>query len=65
MLRQLAREGKAILAISSDLPETLIISDRIAVMRQGQLKGILPVNEADEEKIMVLAASADLEGEAA
>jgi ABC-type sugar transport system ATPase subunit len=65
MLRQLAREGKAILAISSDLPETLIISDRIAMMRQGQLKGILPVAEADEEKIMVLAASAEKEGEAA
>jgi ABC-type sugar transport system ATPase subunit len=64
MLRQLAREGKAILAISSDLPETLIISDRIAVMRQGQLKGILPVDEADEERIMVLAASATQEGEA-
>jgi ABC-type sugar transport system ATPase subunit len=65
MLRQLAREGKAILAISSDLPETLIISDRIAMMRQGQLKGILPVAEADEEKIMVLAAGAEKEGEAA
>jgi len=65
MLRQLAREGKAILAISSDLPETLIISDRIAVMRQGQLKGVLPVAGADEEKIMVLAAGADQEGEAA
>ncbi len=65
MLRQLAREGKAILAISSDLPETLIISDRVAVMRQGQLKGILPVIEANEENIMILAASADQEGEAA
>jgi ABC-type sugar transport system ATPase subunit len=63
MLRQLARQGKAILAISSDLPETLIISDRIAVMRQGQLKSILPVADADEEKIMVLAAGADQEGE--
>jgi ribose transport system ATP-binding protein len=65
LLRQLAREGKAILAISSDLPETLIISDRIAVMRKGRLQGILPVTEADEEGIMVLAASAAQEGEAA
>lgn len=63
LLRQLAREGKAILAISSDLPETLIISDRIAVMRQGQLKAILPVGEADEERIMVLAAGGTQEGE--
>jgi ABC-type sugar transport system ATPase subunit len=64
LLRQLAREGKAILVISSDLPETLIISDRIAVMRKGRIRGILPVAEADEEGIMVLAAAATIEGEA-
>ena len=63
LLRQLAREGKAILAISSDLPETLIISDRIAVMGQGRLKGILPIDKADEERIMVLAAGVAQEGE--
>ena len=63
LLRQLAREGKAILVISSDLPETLIISDRIAVMRKGRLEGILPVEEADEERIMVLAAGVAQEGE--
>ncbi len=55
-LRQLAAEGKAIMAISSDLPETLIISDRIAVMRKGRLVGIVPQAEATEERIMQLAA---------
>ena len=58
MLRQLAREGKAIMVISSDLPETLAISDRVAVMRKGRLEGILPIADADQERIMVLAASA-------
>jgi len=56
MLRKLAKEGKAILVISSDLPETLIISDRIAVMRRGELTGILPIAGATQEEIMVLAA---------
>ena len=35
LLRQLARAGKAILVISSDLLEVLRVSDRIAVMREG------------------------------
>ncbi len=55
-LRQLAAEGKAVMAISSDLPETLTISDRIAVMRKGRLVGIIPQAEASEERIMQMAA---------
>jgi ABC-type sugar transport system ATPase subunit len=55
-LRQLAAAGKAVMAISSDLPETLIISDRIAVMRKGRLVGIIPQAEASEERIMQMAA---------
>ena len=58
LLRQLAREGKAIMVISSDLPETLAISDRVAVMHKGRLEGILPIADANQERIMVLAASA-------
>jgi ABC-type sugar transport system ATPase subunit len=58
MLRQLARDGKAVMVIYSDLPETLAISDRVAVMRKGRLEDILPIAEADQERIMVLAASA-------
>lgn len=62
MLRELAQQGKAIMAISSDLPETLIISDRIAVMREGVLVGIMPADEADEERIMALAAGITQKG---
>jgi ribose transport system ATP-binding protein len=56
LLRNLADQGKAIMVISSDLPEALRISDRIAVMRRGQLVGFLKHEEANEESVMELAA---------
>ena len=56
LLRQLAQSGKAIMVISSDLPEALHVSNRIAVMREGQLVGVVNGAEATEQKIMVLAA---------
>ncbi len=56
LLRQLAKEGKAIMVISSDLPETLAISDRVAVMRKGSLVDILPIADVTQENVMVLAA---------
>jgi ribose transport system ATP-binding protein len=56
LLRNLADQGKAIIVISSDLPEALRISDRIAVMRRGQLVGFLTHKEANEESVMELAA---------
>ncbi|HEX9115955.1 MAG TPA: ATP-binding cassette domain-containing protein, partial [Anaerolineae bacterium] len=56
LLRGLAREGKAVMVISSDLPEALRVSDRIAVMREGRLVGFIDACEATEEKVMALAA---------
>jgi len=56
LLRQLAQDGKAIMVISSDLPEALRVSDRIAVMRDGRLVGFVPAADATEEIIMALAA---------
>jgi ribose transport system ATP-binding protein len=56
LMRELAHEGLAILVISSDLPEILTISDRILVMRAGQLVGEVGFDEASEERIMSLAA---------
>ncbi|GAG03782.1 unnamed protein product, partial [marine sediment metagenome] len=41
LLRNLAEQGKAVMVISSDLPEALRISDRIAVMRRGKLIGFI------------------------
>lgn len=55
LLRKLAREGMAIIMISSDLGEVLAVSDRILVMRKGTIAGELGIQEATQEKIMNLA----------
>jgi rhamnose transport system ATP-binding protein len=55
LLVRLARDGVAILMISSELPEVLHIGDRILVMREGRLTAELGHAEATEEKIMAAA----------
>lgn len=55
LMRQLAESGVAILMISSDMEEVLHISDRVAVMHEGALTGILERSECTEENIMCLA----------
>jgi ribose transport system ATP-binding protein len=54
MIRDLARQGAAIMMISSELPEIIGMSDRILVMWDGTIVGELPA-EATEAEIMVLA----------
>jgi ribose transport system ATP-binding protein len=57
LIFQLARQdGLAILVVSSELPELLLLSDRILVMAEGRQTGILSREEANEERIMQLAA---------
>lgn len=56
LLNQLAEQGKAILFISSELPELFGIADRILVMRRGQLVGNLKASETTQEEVMHLAA---------
>jgi ribose transport system ATP-binding protein len=55
LLRALADQGKAIVMISSELPEILGMSDRIIVMCEGRTTGDLPWREATQERIMQLA----------
>ena len=55
LMGELAQEGMAILMISSDLPEVLGMSDRVAVMREGLIAGILDRREATQQKIMAMA----------
>ena len=55
LLRSLADEGKAIVMISSELPEILRMSDRIIVMCEGRITGELTPEEATQERIMQLA----------
>jgi ribose transport system ATP-binding protein len=54
---ELACAGKAVLIVSSYLPELLGICDRIAVMCRGQLGPARPVSEWDEHKIMLAATA--------
>ena len=55
IIRSLAARGVAILMISSELPEVLALSDRIAVMRAGTIAGVLARNEATQQSILSLA----------
>lgn len=55
LIESLAREGKAIVMISSELPEILRLSHRVAVMCEGRITGELSAAEATQERIMHLA----------
>src|SRR6202044_3700376 len=55
LLRALANQGKAIVMISSELPEILRMSDRIVVMCEGRITGELSAMDATQERIMQLA----------
>ncbi|MEG1480768.1 sugar ABC transporter ATP-binding protein [Clostridium sp.] len=55
LLNELKASGKAIIMISSDMPEVLGISDRIMVMSEGKITGEVSREEATQEKIMKLA----------
>lgn len=57
LLDELTKEGKSIIMISSELPEILRMSHRIAVMSEGRITGILEAEEANQEKIMALATA--------
>ena len=54
LLFDMARAGIAVIAISSELPEILAISDRIVTMREGRLTGEIGRTEATQEKLMSL-----------
>jgi rhamnose transport system ATP-binding protein len=55
LMSELAAQGTAILMISSELPEILGMSDRIVVMRQGKVAGVLSRDDATQHAIMALA----------
>jgi ABC-type sugar transport system ATPase subunit len=55
LIHQLKRQGKAILVISSDLPELLELSDRVVVMALGRVAGELSRTQATAETVMALA----------
>jgi ribose transport system ATP-binding protein len=54
LMSELAKQGAAILMVSSEMPELLQVADRILVMRQGEISGELP-GKTTQEEIMRLA----------
>jgi ABC-type sugar transport system ATPase subunit len=55
IIRELARAGKAVVVVSSELPELLSLSHRVLVMRQGVITGELNPREATPEQFLRLA----------
>ena len=55
LMTNFAREGMGIIMISSELPEILGMSDRVVVMQEGIIQGILDRSEATQESVMKLA----------
>ncbi|KAB8173343.1 ATP-binding cassette domain-containing protein [Microbispora catharanthi] len=57
LMRELARDGMAVLMISSELPELIGMSDRIVVLREGRVAGELPAGSSEEAVMRLAAAS--------
>jgi ribose transport system ATP-binding protein len=55
LLNELATQGKAIIVISSELPEVLLLSHRVLVMCEGRITGEVPGDVATQETLMALA----------
>jgi ribose transport system ATP-binding protein len=55
MLRRLTDAGVAILMISSDMEEVIGVSDRIAVMHEGTISGVLERSQFSEHNVLQLA----------
>ncbi len=59
LMNELTAEGVSLIMVSSDLPEILGMSDRIMVIHEGQVAGILSRKEATQEKIITLATGGE------
>lgn len=57
IINKLAEQGKAIIFISSEMPELIGMSDRIIVLHEGRLAGELKKEEISQERIMALSAN--------
>ena len=55
LINQLSETGVGVIVISSDMPEIMGISDRIMVLHEGQVQGILSKEDFSEEHILRLA----------
>jgi ribose transport system ATP-binding protein len=62
LLRRLSADGKALLLVSSELPELMLLCDRILILSRGRLVGEVSRHDFDEERILSLAYSEYLAG---
>lgn len=60
IINQLVLKGVAVILVSSELPEVLGMSDRVMVIHEGKLSGILDAKEATQEKVMILSTGGTL-----
>ena len=60
VINDMAAKGVAIILVSSELPEVLGMSDRIMVVCEGRVAGILDSKDADQAKVMTLATGGSL-----
>ena len=60
LMRALAAQGAVILMISSDMEEILHLSDRVVVMHEGRITGLLERSDCTEENIMQLAVGREV-----
>lgn len=63
LIRRLAKEGKAVILISSELPEIIGLSDRTVIMYEGKIRGELTASEMNEERVMTYAMGGCENGE--
>lgn len=62
LLNQFAEQGKSIIMISSEMPELIGMSDRILVMSNGKIQGILEREEFSQERILMMASGIQEQG---
>ena len=60
VINDMAARGVAVIMVSSELPEVLGMSDRIMVVHEGHVTGIIDAEGADQEKVMTLATGGNL-----
>ena len=54
LIHEMADQGKAVILVSSELPELLGMSDRIYTICEGSITGVIDSKDADQEKLMRL-----------
>ena len=59
LICEFAKQGIAVIMISSELPEVIGLSDRIIVMKGRRMVGEIPASEATEEKLLTMAMMED------